>query len=153
MRIACHAPFRPSSGQSPNTSKDDARSVRAAGPAVAPDRRRTRMSALALQQTPNNATPACAPRNATSDFEREMLAQLPALRAFSRSLCGRQGVADDMVQNALVNAWRARERFEPGSNMKAWLFTIVRDEFYSHARRAWRETHWDAGQSEAIPSA
>lgn len=111
------------------------------------------MSALALQQTLNTATPACAPRNATSDFEREMIAQLPALRAFSRSLCGRRGVADDMVQNALVNAWRARERFEPGSNMKAWLFTIVRNEFYSHARRAWRETHWDAGQSEAIPSA
>ena len=111
------------------------------------------MSALALQQTPNNATPACAPRNATSDFEREMIAQLPALRAFSRSLCGRRGVADDMVQNALVNAWRARERFEPGSNMKAWLFTIVRNEFYSHARRAWRETHYDAAQSEAVPSA
>jgi RNA polymerase sigma-70 factor (ECF subfamily) len=37
--------------------------------------------------------------------------------------------------------------------MKAWLFTIVRNEFYSHARRAWRETHWDAAQSESIPSA
>ena len=105
------------------------------------------MSALALQQTP-----ASTPRQ-TSDFEREMIAQLPALRAFSRSLCGRQGVADDMVQNALVNAWRARERFVPGSNMRAWLFTIMRNEFYSHTRRAWRETHYEAGQSEAIPSA
>jgi RNA polymerase sigma-70 factor (ECF subfamily) len=37
--------------------------------------------------------------------------------------------------------------------MKAWLFTIVRNEFYSHARRAWRETHYDAGQSEAVPAA
>jgi len=106
------------------------------------------MSALALQQI----SPTAAPRQ-TSDFEREMIAQLPGLRAFSRSLCGRQGIADDMVQNALVNAWRARERFEPGSNMKAWLFTIVRNEFYSHARRAWRETHYDAAQSEAVPSA
>lgn len=109
------------------------------------------MSALALHQT-LDTTPVSTKRQ-TSDFERDMIAQLPALRAFSRSLCGRQGVADDMVQNALANAWRARERFEPGSNMKAWLFTIVRNEFYSHTRRAWRETHWDAEQSEAIPSA
>jgi RNA polymerase sigma-70 factor (ECF subfamily) len=106
---------------------------------------------LALQQTSPAAV--STPRAAASDFERDMIAQLPALRAFSRSLCGRQGIADDMVQNALVNAWRARERFEPGSNMKAWLFTIVRNEFYSHARRAWRESHYDAAQSEAIPTA
>jgi len=86
------------------------------------------------------------------DFEREMIAALPALRAFSRSLCGRQGIADDMAQNALVNAWRARGRFEPGSNMRAWLFTIVRNEYYSYARRAWRQSHWDAAQSEAIPA-
>src|SRR6185312_15125876 len=104
------------------------------------------MSALALHHAP-------ASKPHQSDFERDMIALLPALRAFSRSLCGRQGIADDMVQNALVNAWRARERFEPGSNMKAWLFTIVRNEFYSHARRAWRETHYDAAQSEAVPSA
>jgi RNA polymerase sigma-70 factor (ECF subfamily) len=117
-----------------------------------PDRRRTRMAALTLQQTSNAAAPAGASRHA-SDFERDMIALLPVLRAFSRSLCGRQGIADDMVQNALVNAWRARDRFEPGSNMKAWLFTIVRNEFYSHARRAWRETHYDAGQSEAVPAA
>ena len=37
--------------------------------------------------------------------------------------------------------------------MKAWFFTILRNEFYSHARRAWRETHYDAAQSEAVPSA
>jgi RNA polymerase sigma-70 factor (ECF subfamily) len=82
-----------------------------------------------------------------------MIAQLPALRAFSRSLCGRQGIADDMAQNTLLNAWRARDRFEPGSNMKAWLFAILRNEFYSHARRAWRQTHYDAAQSESIPAA
>ena len=110
------------------------------------------MAALTLQQASNAAAPAGASRHA-SDFERDMIALLPVLRAFSRSLCGRQGIADDMVQNALVNAWRARDRFEPGSNMKAWLFTIVRNEFYSHARRAWRETHYDAAQSEAVPSA
>src|SRR5512146_2742216 len=88
-----------------------------------------------------------------SAFEREMISLMPALRAFSRSLCGRQGIADDMAQNALTKAWRARESFEAGTNMKAWLFTILRNEFDSHARRAWRETHWDTAQSEAVPSA
>jgi RNA polymerase sigma-70 factor (ECF subfamily) len=110
------------------------------------------MSALHKTSTPkthNDSTPV-SPHGA---FEREMIALMPALRAFSRSLCGRQGVSDDMAQNALTKAWRARTSFEPGSNMKAWLFTILRNEFYSHARRAWRETHWDAGQSEAIPAA
>lgn len=105
----------------------------------------------ALHKTYNGSSPESA--RGASAFEREMISNMPALRAFSRSLCGRQGVADDMAQNALAKAWRARESFEPGTNMKAWLFTILRNEFYSHARRAWRETHWDAGQSEAIPSA
>lgn len=104
------------------------------------------MTSPALQTVPVSASQL-------RDFEREMVAQLPALRAFSRALCGRRVLADDMMQNALVNAWRARERFQPGSNMRAWLFTIVRNEFYSHGRRAWRESHWDAAQSEAIPSA
>jgi len=117
------------------------------------------MSALHKISTPHKgrsrlqSDPVPASSRGASAFEREMISHMSALRAFSRSLCGRQGVADDMAQNALAKAWRARESFEPGSNMKAWLFTILRNEFYSHARRAWRETHWDAGQSEAIPSA
>ena len=110
------------------------------------------MSALALQQSPISAAPVSTDRDVAA-FQQQMIALMPAMRAFSHSLCGRHGVADDMVQNALVNAWRARDSFKPGTNMKAWLFTIVRNEFYSHARRAWRETHWEAEQSEAIPSA
>jgi RNA polymerase sigma-70 factor (ECF subfamily) len=82
-----------------------------------------------------------------------LIALIPQLRAFSRMLCGRRAIAEDMAQEALAKAWRARDRFEPGTNLKAWLFAILRNEYYSHARRAWRETHWDeiAGEQIAAP--
>jgi RNA polymerase sigma-70 factor (ECF subfamily) len=48
-----------------------------------------------------------------------------------------------MSQEALVKAWRAQRSFEPGSNLKAWLFTILRNEFMTYRRRAWRQAAWD----------
>jgi RNA polymerase sigma-70 factor (ECF subfamily) len=78
------------------------------------------------------------------------VALIPHLRAFSRGLCGRNAIAEDMAQEALAKAWRARDRFEPGTNLKAWLFTILRNEFCSQARRGWRETHWDCEKGERI---
>lgn len=66
-------------------------------------------------------------------------------------MCGRRELAEDLAQEALAKAWRARERFELGTNLKAWLFTILRNEFYSHARKAWRETHWDDDLGDNIP--
>jgi RNA polymerase sigma-70 factor (ECF subfamily) len=77
---------------------------------------------------------------------------IPHLRAFSRVLCGRRDLAEDLAQEALAKAWRARERFELGTNLKAWLFTILRNEFYSLARKAWRETHWDDDLGDNIPA-
>jgi len=89
----------------------------------------------------------------TSDrFESELIALIPHLRAFSHQLCGRQGIAEDMAQEALVKAWRARSRFVAGTNLKAWLFTILRHAFYSHMRRAWREARWDEHLGEQIPA-
>ena len=83
-------------------------------------------------------------------FQRELVALIPHLRTFSRALCGRRAIAEDMAQEALAKAWRSRDRFEPGTNLKAWLFTILRNEFCSHARRGWRETHWDSYKGERI---
>jgi RNA polymerase sigma-70 factor (ECF subfamily) len=86
----------------------------------------------------------------SSQFQCELVALIPHLRAFSRGLCGRRAIAEDMAQEALAKAWRARDRFEPGTNLKAWLFTILRNEFCSHARRGWRETHWDCEKGDRI---
>ncbi len=68
-------------------------------------------------------------------FKREMLSCLPGLRGFAISLIGRHDRADDLVQDTIVKAWSNKEKFEPGTNMKAWLFTILRNEFYSQMRK------------------
>jgi RNA polymerase sigma-70 factor (ECF subfamily) len=83
-------------------------------------------------------------------FERELVALIPQLRAFARALCRKRTTADDIAQDALAKAWRSRDRFEPGTNMKAWLFTILRNTFYSGTRRSWREIEWDAELGEQI---
>jgi len=83
-------------------------------------------------------------------FERDLIALIPHLRALSRAMCGRRAIADDVAQEALAKAWRAQDRFAPGTNLKAWLFTILRHEYCSHVRRAWRETHWDEDAGERI---
>ncbi len=101
-----------------------------------------------------NNSPLPTPTSSQSalQFQRDLVALIPHLRAFSRVLCGRRAIAEDMAQEALAKAWRARDRFEAGTNLKAWLFTILRNEFYSHARRAWRETHWDDDLGDNIPA-
>jgi len=93
------------------------------------------------------------PGNADSDsqFKADLLELIPFLRAFARSLCGNQETADDLAQETLVKAWQARSMFAPGTNLKAWLFTILRNQFYSDRRRAWRQTPWDQDAAERIP--
>lgn len=72
-------------------------------------------------------------------FKRDLLAALPSLRAFAMSLVGRPDSADDLVQDTIMKAWAKQHLFEPGTNLKAWLFTILRNEFYSQARKRGRE--------------
>jgi len=57
----------------------------------------------------------------------------------ARSLCGGTALADDLTQEALIKAWASRDSFTPGTNMRAWLCTILRNVFYSHIRRHARE--------------
>jgi RNA polymerase sigma factor (sigma-70 family) len=92
-------------------------------------------------------------QTAPFDFQREMIALIPFLRAFAGSLCRHRDLADDLAQETMVKAWRAKSRFEPGTNMKAWLFTILRNELLSRRRRDWRQAHWDEGAAERIPAA
>ncbi len=68
-----------------------------------------------------------------------LLAAVPSLRAFAISLCGQVDRADDLVQDTILRAWANLDRFEPGTNLGAWLFTILRNGFYNHCRKAWRE--------------
>ena len=77
-----------------------------------------------------------APDRALRD---ELIALLPALRAFAFSLTRDRSRADDLVQETLVKGWANLERFEQGTNLRAWLFTILRNTFYSERRKAWRE--------------
>ena len=72
-------------------------------------------------------------------FKRELLATLPSLRAFAVSLSGKHDKADDLVQDTMMKAWAKQDSFELGTNIKAWLFTILRNEFYSQMRKRGRE--------------
>jgi RNA polymerase sigma-70 factor, ECF subfamily len=69
----------------------------------------------------------------------EMLATVPALRAFAMSLCRDVDRADDLVQATLLRAWAHIDSFEAGTNMAAWLFTILRNGFNSEYRKHRRE--------------
>src|SRR5262249_14972401 len=64
----------------------------------------------------------------------DIVALLPDLRAFSRFLCREREAADDLVQNTILSALDKQDQFEPGTNLKGWLFTIMRNRFYSDLR-------------------
>jgi RNA polymerase sigma-70 factor (ECF subfamily) len=88
------------------------------------------------------------PHLSESQFRDELTALIPHLRAFARSLCGNAALADDIAQDAMLKAWKARERFKPGTNMKAWTFTILRNQFYTIKRRSWRATSLEQNVAE-----
>jgi RNA polymerase sigma-70 factor (ECF subfamily) len=72
-------------------------------------------------------------------FKTDLLGAIPSLRAFAVSLTQSADKADDLVQETLVKAWDKHESFQMGTNLKAWLFTILRNEFYSQMRKRGRE--------------
>ncbi len=72
-------------------------------------------------------------------FNADLLATIPGLRAFAMSLSQDADRADDLVQETLVKAYNKQTSFQPGTNLKAWLFTILRNEFYSQMRKRGRE--------------
>jgi len=69
----------------------------------------------------------------------DLLASIPNLRAFAVSLTGSSERADDLVQETLMKAWAKFHTFQEGTNLRAWLFTILRNEFYSQVRKRGRE--------------
>ncbi len=73
------------------------------------------------------------------EFADQLIAAIPGLRAFGVSLTAKSDRADDLVQETLLKAWKHHDSFEPGTNMKAWLYTILRNEFYTQIRKRKRE--------------
>ncbi len=76
---------------------------------------------------------------AHGDPRDELVDHLPAMRAFAISLTRNSATADDMVQDTLVKAWTNIDKFQPGTNLRAWLFTILRNTYYSSHRKMRRE--------------
>jgi RNA polymerase sigma-70 factor (ECF subfamily) len=88
-------------------------------------------------------------RDADTRWREDLLAQTPALRGFAWSLCHDAAEADDLVQDTLVKAWSHRDRFAEGTNLRAWLFTILRNTFYTAISRRRREVRDEDGQEAA----
>src|SRR6266480_864756 len=82
-----------------------------------------------------------------------MLAAVPSLRAFAISLSGNVDRADDLVQETLLRAMANIDSFQPGTNMSAWLFTILRNLFRSEYRKRRREVEdTDGSYAETLKS-
>lgn len=89
----------------------------------------------------------------TRAFKRQLTEAMPNLRAFAYSLCGRADLADDLAQETAMKAWAARDRFKPGSSLKAWAFTILRNTYLSQMRRRKFKGDYDEIAAERILSA
>lgn len=83
-------------------------------------------------------------------FREDLVRTLPHLRAFARGLCGRPDMADDLVQETAIKAWAARDRFQPGTNFKAWTFAILRNHFLSELRRNRHQVDYDPEAAERL---
>jgi RNA polymerase sigma-70 factor, ECF subfamily len=68
-------------------------------------------------------------------FKAELASLIPHLRAFGRNLCGNPDLADDLVQETMLKAWKARGQYQVGTSMKSWCFVILRNSFLSQMRR------------------
>jgi RNA polymerase sigma-70 factor (ECF subfamily) len=87
----------------------------------------------------SHATTTSGPKPTSVAFRTQLLAEIPHIRAFAASLCGSLSLADDLVQETLLKAWAHAGSFTMGTNIRAWLFTILRNTYYSHHRQYGRE--------------
>ena len=79
------------------------------------------------------------PKSETADPRDELPLHLPALRAFAISLSRNPTTADDLVQDTIIKAWTRFDSFTAGTNLQAWLFTILRNTYFSSLRKYRRE--------------
>ena len=83
----------------------------------------------------------------TASFRDELVAEIGSLRAFAISLSGSASLADDLVQETLLRAWSKSDKFQPGTSLRAWLFNILRNIYYSNYRKRGREVQDSDGAS------
>lgn len=108
---------------------------------------------MALQAAQSTAGDSLGDLDEAAEFEAGLVELMPVVRVFALSLSGRRELAEDLAQETLAKAWGARRSFSPGSNLKAWVFAILRNELYSRRRRDWRQVPWNdvLGASIAAP--
>lgn len=80
-----------------------------------------------------------APARPPADPRDRLPTLLPSLRAFAIGLCRNVAQADDLVQETILKAWTNMDKFDPATNLEAWLFTILRNTYYSALRKTRRE--------------
>ncbi len=82
-------------------------------------------------------------------FKDDLVASIPRLRAFARSISGNRDRADDLVQETLAKAIANKSKFTEGTNLTAWLITILRNQYYSVGRKMQREVSDTDGEHAA----
>jgi RNA polymerase sigma-70 factor, ECF subfamily len=92
--------------------------------------------ALRLRQSrPRKRSGETAVKEASPEFRAALIDNIPHLRAFARSLTRDRDRADDLVHEAAARALAAAHQFSPGTNFKAWIFTILRNLYYNEGRK------------------
>ncbi|MBM3544391.1 MAG: sigma-70 family RNA polymerase sigma factor [Alphaproteobacteria bacterium] len=99
-------------------------------------------------KTSSEAETNNVPRKVSASLRESLVGEMGNLRAFAVSLCGDRERADDLVQETLFKAWNHLDSFKEGTNLKAWLFTILRNTYFSERRKRRREVE-DADGSYA----
>lgn len=87
--------------------------------------------------------------NSITQFERDMVSELPNLRLWCLKLTQRMADAEDLINDTIERAWKNRSSFAPGTNMRAWLFMIARNKFFTDRTRAKRMVQMPDGLAEA----
>lgn len=91
-------------------------------------------------------------RRVSASLRDSLVGEMTNLRAFAVSLCGDRERADDLVQETLFKAWNHLDSFREGTNLKAWLFTILRNTYFSERRKRRREVEDSDGSYAATLS-
>lgn len=89
----------------------------------------------------------------TTPIEHDLIACLPDLRAYARSLTRNRHDADDLVQDTVLRIMKSQDRFQPGTNFKAWAFTILRNRFLNEFVAKRKQTReMEDGELEQVPT-